>query len=113
MCSTDYVANATSIKHCRENQPGRASPPAEVFVGGYTRRVTPVPIPNTVVKPAGPMILLQRESRSLPALNRSPRGRKISGASFLRIANRKRLSLPQALKTQGGRDSTSSVEELP
>src|SRR5438046_5803951 len=43
-----------------------------VFVGGFTGRVTPVPIPNTVVKPAGPMILLQRESRSLPALIRTP-----------------------------------------
>ena len=39
------------------------------FVGGHIRRVTPVPIPNTVVKPAEPMILRQRESRSLPALN--------------------------------------------
>jgi hypothetical protein len=38
------------------------------FVGGYTRGVTPVPIPNTAVKPAGPMILRQRESRSPPAL---------------------------------------------
>ena len=46
-----------------------AETPIGVFVGGFTRRVTPVPIPNTVVKPAGPMILLQRESRSLPALN--------------------------------------------
>src|SRR5687768_18100476 len=49
------------------------------FVGGYTRRVTPVPIPNTVVKPAGPMILLQRESRSLPALYKDPRSQKDRG----------------------------------
>ena len=39
----------------------------QAFVGGYTVGVTPVPIPNTVVKPDGPMILLPRESRSLPA----------------------------------------------
>ena len=42
------------------------------IVGGYIRRVTPVPIPNTVVKPAEPMILLQRESRSLPAFKLKP-----------------------------------------
>src|SRR5215212_9308950 len=82
MCSTDYVANATSIKHCRENQPGRASPPARVFVGAYTRRVTPVPIPNTVVKPAGPMILLQRESRSVPAFIKRTPVRKDRGSFF-------------------------------
>jgi hypothetical protein len=63
--------------------PGRLYRPAGAFVGGHTRRVTPVPIPNTVVKPAGPMILLQRESRSPPALNGSPRDRKVSGASCL------------------------------
>ena len=53
------------------------------FVGGYIRRVTPVPIPNTVVKPAEPMILLQRESRSLPALNASPGLHQKTGALFL------------------------------
>ena len=37
------------------------------FVGAHTHRDTPVPIPNTAVKPVGPMILLQRESRSVPA----------------------------------------------
>ena len=44
-------------------------PAGDGIVGGYTRGVTPVPIPNTAVKPAGPMILRQRESRSPPALN--------------------------------------------
>src|SRR3954469_21054119 len=44
-----------------------------VFVGAHTHRDTPVPIPNTAVKPVGPMILLQRESRSVPALKRTPR----------------------------------------
>ena len=38
------------------------------LAGGYIRKVTPVPIPNTVVKLAEPMILHQWESRSLPAL---------------------------------------------
>ena len=52
------------------------------FVGGYIRRVTPVPIPNTVVKPAEPMILLQRESRSLPALNTEPRPLVKTGVRF-------------------------------
>src|SRR4051794_12594661 len=55
-----------------KSQLGRPSPAGRAFVGGYIRRVTPVPIPNTVVKPAEPMILRQRESRSLPALNRTP-----------------------------------------
>ncbi len=50
----------------------RPLPGAGTFVGGYIGRVTPVPIPNTVVKPAEPMILLLRESRSLPALNKNP-----------------------------------------
>ncbi len=63
-------------------QPGRALSPARVFVGGFIRRVTPVPIPNTVVKPAEPMILRQRESRSLPALNKSPGLRKKIGVLF-------------------------------
>ncbi len=56
-------------QHHLNKQPGRAETLDRVFVGGFTSRVTPVPIPNTVVKPAGPMILLQRESRLLPALN--------------------------------------------
>jgi hypothetical protein len=55
------------------------------FVGGYIRRVTPVPIPNTVVKPAEPMILPQRESRSLPAFTYGTPVRKHRG-SFLRRA---------------------------
>ncbi len=42
------------------------------FVGAHTHRDTPVPIPNTAVKPVGPMILLQRESRSVPALKEEP-----------------------------------------
>src|SRR5215213_5687852 len=51
---------------------GPQAPPA-ALAGGHTRGETPVPIPNTAVKPAGPMILPQRESRSPPALNKSPR----------------------------------------
>src|SRR4029079_13708853 len=52
------------------------------FVGGFIRRVTPVPIPNTVVKPAEPMILRQRESRSLPALNKNPDHSDVVGVLF-------------------------------
>src|SRR4051794_16432017 len=69
-----------------KSQLGRPSPAGRAFVGGFIRRVTPVPIPNTVVKPAEPMILLQRESRSLPALNKSPGLRKKIGALFLSLA---------------------------
>ena len=49
------------------------------FVGAHTHRATPVPIPNTAVKPVGPMILLQRESRSVPAINMSPSIDKVEG----------------------------------
>src|SRR6185437_8816466 len=45
------------------------SPASGAFAGGHTGGVTPVPIPNTAVKTAGPMILLPRESRSLPAFS--------------------------------------------
>ena len=51
----------------------------EGFVGAHTHRATPVPIPNTAVKPVGPMILLQRESRSVPAFNFEPLDRKVEG----------------------------------
>src|SRR5712671_4217124 len=49
------------------------------FVGAHTHRATPVPIPNTAVKPVGPMILLQRESRSVPAFKQQPLDRKVEG----------------------------------
>jgi hypothetical protein len=52
------------------------------FAGGYTRGATPVPIPNTVVKPAGPMILRQRESRSLPAIYIPTPGSLIESRAF-------------------------------
>src|SRR6476469_7532129 len=65
-----------------KSQLGRPSPAGRAFVGGYIRRVTPVPIPNTVVKPAEPMILRQRESRSLPALNKNPDHSTVVGVLF-------------------------------
>jgi hypothetical protein len=48
--------------------PRRLERAGGVFAGGHACGATPVPIPNTAVKPAGPMILLQRESRSPPAI---------------------------------------------
>ena len=42
------------------------SSPAGRFPGDHTCGVPPVPIPNTVVKPARPMIVLRRESRLSP-----------------------------------------------
>ena len=77
MCSTK-VAENTSRFTIKFSLAG-GNPAVEVFVGGYIRRVTPVPIPNTVVKPAEPMILLQRESRSLPALNKTLGRRQLFG----------------------------------
>ena len=56
--------------------------PGGGFVGAHTHRATPVPIPNTAVKPVGPMILLQRESRSVPAFKQQPLDRKVEGFFF-------------------------------
>jgi hypothetical protein len=47
--------------------------PRSGFAGGYIVGATPVPIPNTAVKPDKPMILPQRESRSPPAFYTEPR----------------------------------------
>ena len=49
--------------------------PGSKFAGGHRSRVTPVPIPNTEVKPAtadGTAWETVWESRSLPALSRKP-----------------------------------------
>ena len=46
------------------------------FSGGLTERVTPVPIPNTEVKPLwadGTARAIVWETRSLPGLNQKPR----------------------------------------
>ena len=66
-CST---AECLEPNHHLKQTPAGLETVRRGIVGGYTRGVTPVPIPNTAVKPAGPMILLQRESRSPPALNK-------------------------------------------
>src|SRR3954468_20844475 len=79
VCSTKVAENLTNSR-IKNLSPVETS--ARGFVGGYIRRVTPVPIPNTVVKPAEPMILLQRESRSLPALNRTPVSTRDRGSFF-------------------------------
>ena len=47
---------------CGQQPPGS-------LAGGYIVGATPVPIPNTAVKPDKPMILPQRESRSPPAFS--------------------------------------------
>ena len=55
-----------------DNQDSR-SPTASKFPGGHRGRVTPVPIPNTEVKPAtadGTACVGVWESRSLPGFNR-------------------------------------------
>ena len=80
----DFFRVALNLNHSFEIRLRRPETCDGVFVGGYTRRVTPVPIPNTVVKPAGPMILLQRESRSLPAFSYGTPIVKSGRGSFLR-----------------------------
>ena len=49
-----------------ESAAARASQPAGRIPGDHTGGATPVPIPNTAVKPVGPMIVQPRESRSSP-----------------------------------------------
>ena len=49
-----------------ESRATRLNALAARFPGDHTRGATPVPIPNTAVKPAGPMIVQSRESRSSP-----------------------------------------------
>ena len=69
----------TSFIHCssylyfltsetRRKTVGFCRLPYEI-VGGYTWCETPVPIPNTEAKALGPMVVRERESRSLPTLN--------------------------------------------
>ena len=67
--------------------PGRASPPAGHFSGDHTGGETPVPIPNTAVKPARPMIVpLARKSVIAGIFSRSARGKiKPTGGFFLRV----------------------------
>ena len=83
----NLVVRDTSTSMCRRT-PEAAS---DGFVGGDIRRVTPVPIPNTVVKPAEPMILRQRESRSLPAFIMKPRSTQWIGAFFIAPASARSL----------------------
>ena len=52
---------------------GRRKPADTDIVGGYSRRETPVPIPNTEAKAPTPMVVRERESRSLPTFMRSLR----------------------------------------
>ena len=46
---------------------------AHEFVGGYACRETPDPIPNSVAKATGPMVVRKRESRSLPTFMKALR----------------------------------------
>src|SRR5687768_5792394 len=70
------ITHASRHGHAAANRGGVA------LAGGHTRGETPVPIPNTAVKPAGPMILPQRESRSVPAIKRKTPIRKLVGVLF-------------------------------
>ena len=70
----------------------RNETPGTKFAGGHRSRVTPVPIPNTEVKPAtadGTVWETAWESRSLPALIREPS----TGLGTGPIANRNRAFL--------------------
>ena len=86
------------------------------FVGAHTHRATPVPIPNTAVKPVGPMILLQRESRSVPALKEEPLDRKVEGffvglLGLHHIVIDHKYSRPRALRTFRARRRRKTTDE--
>src|SRR5436189_3261884 len=60
----------------------RAGPQADKYAGGHRSRVTPVPIPNTEVKPAtadGTVWETVWESRSLPAVRQTKNARRQVG----------------------------------
>ena len=65
----------------RRSRPAGLNAPAGRLPGDHTRGATPVPIPNTAVKPAGPMIVQSRESRSSPGSStqsrRTPKVRRL------------------------------------
>ena len=71
------------------NGAARDRTPGTKYAGGHRIRVTPVPIPNTEVKPAtadGTAWETAWESRSLPAV--SPRAREPHGPRALRLYQR-------------------------
>ena len=68
---------------------------AEQVSGDRTERVTPVPIPNTEVKPLwadGTARATVWETRSLPGLNRSPFRHLAKGAFCFDVRQRPRSS---------------------
>src|SRR3954468_21048176 len=82
----------------------RRGPQATKFAGGYRSRVTPVPIPNTEVKPTtadGTAWETVWESRSLPALSRKARwGKPCRAFSFVRTPSEKPLFGRISVRTQ-------------
>ena len=98
---TSLLTRATSrqaIVACRAEAPpgAKAGPQADKFAGGHRSRVTPVPIPNTEVKPAtadGTAWETVWESRSLPALSQGPRA-SVRGLSFVRGQRDRRTQFP-------------------
>src|SRR5215470_9640122 len=82
--------------------PRDEEPQAAKFAGGHRIRVTPVPIPNTEVKPDtadGTVWETVWESRSLPALfrrSKSPIDASRSGFLLYQIARSRHHSFPLA-----------------
>ena len=71
---------------CERRRSGRT--PGSKHAGGHRIRVTPVPIPNTEVKPDtadGTVWETVWESRSLPALSRAARELRFAGCCFVRL----------------------------
>ena len=88
------------------SRPTGLNAPVGRFPGDHTCGATPVPIPNTAVKPAGPMIVQSRESRSSPGSSirsqESPPTPTVGGLSsrahFIRVRLRFRSPGPSLRK---------------
>lgn len=66
MPERNKMNHRVSTDPTESSRPPGLNAPDGRFPGDHTCGATPVPIPNTAVKPAGPMIVQSRESRSSP-----------------------------------------------
>ncbi len=76
------VASPANLSLCTKLPPDRTDRPGSGSGGVHTLRATPVPIPNTEVKPQGPMVLRKWESRSTPPLYDKPSGTHPGACAF-------------------------------
>src|SRR6185295_18237140 len=86
--AADRLSGTTHRSFARIAQ-AKVRPQADKYAGGHRIRVTPVPIPNTEVKPDtadGTVWETVWESRSLPALITAARELRFAGCCFFTVA---------------------------